>query len=329
MTAEKQWLRKASLIVLPPKPEGVGFFEPSLEALPTSQQGLDLSELRFTFLVQNADVQSPNNAVIRVYNLSDETARKIQGEYSRVVLQAGYQSTSYGVIFDGTIKQFKRGREDAKTSYLDILAADGDIGYNFGVCNRTLAAGSTPQERMQALSQAMGISTTVTEGLSSTGGVLPRGKVLFGMARDMMACEARTQGATWSIQNGTVQVIALAGYLPGEAVVLNALTGLIGIPEQTEDGIRVRSLLNPRLRIGGRVQINNKDINQLVQQNPNAAPVPFNQYTGIQLLAKVTNDGFYRLYVVEHVGDTRGGEYYSDMVCLAVDKSSDSVKPYG
>ena len=40
---------------------------------------------------------------------------------------------------------------------------------------------------------------------------------------------------------------------PAEAVVLTAETGLVGAPEQTNDGIKVRCLLNPRLRIGGRI----------------------------------------------------------------------------
>lgn len=312
MSGARQWLRKASLIVV----EG--------------EKGLDLSEMRFTFSVQNADTQSPNNASIRVYNLSDATARKVQGEFSRVVLQAGYEETGYGVIFDGTIKQFRFGREDAKTKYLDILAADGDLGYNFGVINKTLAAGSSSGERVQALTDALRQRGVVAgKGLDATGGVLPRGKVLFGMARDLMRNEARALGSTWSIQNGQVQVVPLSGYLEGDAVDLNSLSGMIGIPEQTEDGIRVRCLLNPRLRIGGRVHINNADVNQLIQQNPAAAPVPFNQWTGIQLLAKVTADGFYRLFVVEHKGDSRGQEWYTDMICLAIDHSSDTIKPYG
>jgi hypothetical protein len=124
-------------------------------------------------------------------------------------------------------------------------------------------------------------------------------------------------------------MVAMSGYLPGEAVELNALSGMIGIPEQTDNGIKVRSLLNSKLRIGGSIKINNNDINQTIQQNPSAAPVPFNQWTGIQLLAKVSDDGIYKLYVIEHSGDTRGQEWYSDLICLAVDQSTGKVKPYG
>ena len=307
--ANSQWLRKASLVLV------------------SGEKGLDLSELHFKFTVQQGDVQSPNSADIRVYNLSSSTQQKVQKEYSRVILQAGYENGAFGVIFDGTVKQFRRGRENATDTYLDILAADADVGYNFGVCNSTLAAGSTPAQRIATVSAAMG----VTPGPIApyTGGILPRGKVLFGMARARMRDCAASQFATWSVQNGRLQMVALDSYLPGEAVVLNSFTGLIGIPEQTENGISARCLLNPKVRIGGLVKIDNVTINTTIQRDPNAAPVPFNQYTGLQLLADISADGVYRLYVAEFRGDTRGADWYTDMVMLSVNQATKTVKPYG
>lgn len=52
----------------------------------------------------------------------------------------------------------------------------------------------------------------------------------------------------------------LTGILPGHAVVLNSQSGLVNAPEQTNDGIKFRCLLNPQLVIGGMVQINERDI---------------------------------------------------------------------
>lgn len=309
--AEQQWLRKASLVLV------------------AGTSGLDLSELHFTFRTSQTDVESPNNCAIRVYNLSDDTIKQIRGEFSEVVLQAGYEA-NYGVIFRGNIKQYRIGRESATDTYLDILAADGDLGYNFGVVNQSLGAGSTPKERYQAMVGAMNSKGLYT-GFSpqTTGGVLPRGKVLFGMGRDLIRNHAASIGATWSIDQGKVNVIPLTSYLPGEALVLNSFTGLVGTPEQSEEGLRVRCLLNPRITVGGRVQIDEKSVNRTVQQNPNAAPVAYNQWTGIQNLATITADGFYRVYVAEHQGDTRGQAWYTDLVCLAVDQASGTVKPYG
>lgn len=318
-----QFGRKASLMVMRPDSKGNN---PSAY-VPGSV--LDLSQMHFQFSTQNQDEEGPSNCSIRVFNLKEDTQKAIiKFDYSRVILQAGYEG-SFGVIFDGTIKQFRTGRLSATDTYLDILAADGDIGYNFGVVNTTLAAGSTSGQRVAAAVDAMSQhGITLGADLSESGGVLPRGKVLFGMARMTVRTEAESRGCTWSIQNGKVQIIPLDGYLPGEAVKLTAQTGLIGLPRQTQAGIEAQCLLNPKIVVGGRVQIDNKSINQLMQQNGKADPVPYNSWAALQFLATTNDDGFYRVYVAEHEGDTRGQAWYTNLVCLRVNGDG-KVSPYG
>lgn len=304
----EQFGRKASLVLV----QGDG--------------GLDLSQLRFRFNVKAMDAESPTNAEIRVYNLSDDTVKRIRGEYSRVVLQAGYEG-NFGVIFDGTIKQYRIGRENGTDTYLDILAADGDTAYNFALVNRTLRAGSTSLDRINAAIDAMA-PKGVTAGnvlIPNTGGTLPRGKVLWGLARAALRGEAESNYATWNIDKGKVQVIPRKAYAPGEVVVLNGRTGLIGRPEQTVDGIRARCLINPAIVVGGRVQIDNAAINQTLQQNPDAAPVPYNQWAGLQLLANIAADGVYRVFVIEYEGDTRANAWYAELTLLAIDQANNQV----
>ena len=318
--SDLQYLRKATLVI-----SSGGTTGNNISAY-TAVDALDLSEFHFTFSTKQQDVESPNNCSIRVYNLSRDTVETIlKREYAKVTVQAGYQS-AFGVIFTGNIKQYRIGRENATTTYLDILAADGDEAYNYAVVKQTLAAASTPADRLNAAIAAMN-PNGVTAGTiaPATGGVLPRGKVLFGMARAIMRQETQNMGMTWNINNGKVNVVPLTGYRPGEAVRLSSLTGLIGIPEQSENGLQVRCLLNPRIAVGGLVQIDNKSVNQTVQQSPSAAPIAYNSYVGIQLLARVTNDGLYRVYVAEHQGDTRGQLWYTDLVCLALDPSTNTV----
>lgn len=300
----------------------------------SGEDALDLSDMHITFETKQEDEESPNNCAIRVYNLSRETVSKIQGEYTRVVLQAGYQNASFGVVFDGTIKQFATGKENATTRYLDILGADGDKAYNFSVINKSLAAGSTPEQRINALIAAMA-PHGVTKGellIPGTGGILPRGKVLFGLARGQLRSQTQNLGATWSIQNGKVNVIPLQEYLPGEVVVLTSQTGLIGRPEQTQDGLKARCLINPRIGIGGLVKIDNKSINRTYQQADYSVPgaqLPYNKYVGIQQFADVTADGLYRVYVAEYKGDTRGLPWWMDLILLAVDPATMKVKANG
>lgn len=289
---------------------------------------LDLSQLRFSFDIKCMDTESPNNAAIRVYNISQDTETRIRKQFTRIVVQAGYEGT-FGKIFDGTIKQFRSGRiTGTPDTYLDILAADGDLAYNMALVARSLGAGSSTGDRIKAANDAMkkqGLTENPQVLLNATGGVLPRGKVLFGLARNILRQEVQTQGATWSIQNGQLKVIPLDGYLPDQVVVLNGQTGLIGRPEQTVDGIRAKALINPSVQIGGRVQIDNKAINQTLQQNPNEAPVPYNQWAGLQMFANISSDGIYRVLVNEYTGDTRGPDWYMNMVLLAIDSTTNKV----
>ena len=305
-----QWLRKATLYLTDP----------------ATGKGLDLSEFHFKFKCSTADTESPNNASVRVYNLRKDTIKKMKGEYSTVVVQAGYEG-NFGVIFTGTIKQYRIGRENATDTYLDILAADGDVGYNFASVNATLSAqNSDSKSRVNAVMQGFQ-EHGLTQGsitMPDTGGVLPRGKVLFGMARALMRQQTWSAGATWSIQQGAINVIPLKGYLPGSVVNISALTGMIGMPESTVDGIKVKILMNPRVQAGTLIRIDNASINRTLQTNPNA-PIPYNQYTGIQLLASVSDDNIYRVYSAEFDGDTRGQAFYTDIIALAVNADTNKV----
>lgn len=325
------YLRKASLLLLPGPLRGnnPSAFQPG------DGEPLDLSEMRFTFQTKQEDEESPNNASIRVYNLAPELVARIKGEYGRVVLQAGYEDAYFGVIFDGTVKQWREGREANKVdTYLDILAADGDLAYNYALVNTALSRESTRKQRLMAAIAPM-LPLGATPGklvVPETGGVLPRGRVLFGLARGAVRGQSLNFGATWNISNGQINVVPLAGYMPGKAVVLNSMTGLIGRPEQTQDGVKARSLINPRISAGTLVEINNQSINQISQQKDHAIPgaqLPYDKWAGIQQLATISADGLYRVYVAEFNGDTRGSAWYMDLILLAVDPVTREVKGNG
>lgn len=278
----------------------------------------DLSELRFTFNIKQADIQTPNNGIIRIFNLSDTTAQAIEKEGARVVLQAGYVGEAqFAVIFDGTIKQVRRGRESSIDSYLDILAADGDVGLNNAIVAASIAAGSSPADRFAVAAGTLTDYGVAMGYLAPMGEAkLPRGKVMYGMSRDQLRTLAASEGVTYSVQNGKLQTVPLQGFKPGEAVVVNAETGMIGWPEQTENGVVVRTLLNPLLSVGSKLKIDNASI-LLALQNPSLQGQL--DYEVLKATVPLDADGVYRIYVIEHTGDTRGQEWYSDIICLTVD----------
>jgi hypothetical protein len=300
-----QYLRRISLIVS------------------ADTKGLDLSNLRITFKIQAPDADAPPTAYIRVYNLTDAQANSIQKEFQKVTLQAGYQNGNFAVIFTGTIAQVRRGRESNIDTFVDIMAADSDEMFNFALVNQSVAKNSTAQQRFNAVMQEaakFNVQATAASpaNVGGTGGVLPRGKVLFGMARAQLNSLCQSNLCTWSVQNGQVTVIPLTGYLPGEVLKLNSRTGLIGVPEATQNGVEAMCLLNPYIKVGGRVQIDQAELNTTIVKQQGLFP----QYSSVSYPASTANDGVYRVLVVEHEGDSRGNPWYSKLTCLAIDSTS-------
>jgi hypothetical protein len=221
--------------------------------------------------------------------------------------------------------QIGHGKEDNVNTYLDIFASDLDVLYNFGFVNTTMAPGISlnDQGSIYAKSAETYGATVDKSILGQTdqngliGGVLPRGKVAFGLWRDQVRELGNTTGTYWSTQNGTLTVVPLTSWLLGDPVVINAQTGMVGMPEATQNGITLQCLLNPNIYIGRRIQLNNKDINQTVVKQQG-----FPTFTGIEFYADPSNDGFYRVAVHEFEGDTRGTPWYSKLVVLAIDPSA-------
>ena len=90
-----------------------------------AQSGLDISNLRCTFSIQKQTLRTPNILYARVYNLAPATLAKVI-EFTRVQVSAGYLYGNTGIIFDGTVVQYRRGKENPTDTYLEIHAGDGD-----------------------------------------------------------------------------------------------------------------------------------------------------------------------------------------------------------
>jgi len=307
----------------------------SLVVFGATGDGLDLSQFRFVFQTFQSDFETPNYAKIRVYNLADKTAQQIRQQYNgpqqlsrqntgAVALQAGYRDGALGSVFQGQIKQVKVGRESPVDTFIEIMAADGDLAYNFGVVNTNVPAGTSMSSQAAIIASQMGVP--VDQVNFSVGYQAPniRGKVLYGMARTYLRGLARSGQAKWSIKDGKLVITPLGQAPSSEAFVVNSTTGMVGLPEQTNEGIKVTTLLNPTLVVGSQIQLNQASI-----QRATVSVTPGDENQFESAYPGFSSDGFYTAIVVEHEGDMRGNPWYTHVTALAVDKTSGSVQPYG
>jgi hypothetical protein len=318
-TGQPLWLRKCQLTIA------------------TGRQTFDFSHLRIRFRVRSRTVQTLKQAEITVYNLSPSHANAIFSsqqagnpsapEFSQVALAAGYQDGPFANIFTGQIAYLRMGKEDAVTRYLTIVASDCDAAYNWATINVTLEANCTPQNQLDAILKVLkpyGVTAGYIPELPKTP--LPRGKILQGMVRDILTDLARSVGCDWhfvSDPSGGSKLNFVSRDVPmtGDVITLDPQHGLIGAPEQTLDGLSARSLLNPYVVTGRLIQV---PTSLITLAGYTGSPLPnTNQARPVQ--PGLSTNSIYMVYSLLHAGDSRGQEWYSDLIAVASDASAQPI----
>jgi len=295
----RQWIRSVSLSVT------------------AGGKSIDVSALRIRFRVRQEDAQKPNVAEILITNPSTNTIQTIKKEGQSVTLEAGYDEErggTKGLIFKGDLIQKRSGRDNPVETYLALLATSGDKAYNYATVSKTLAAGSTFRDQVDVVIEAFKAKGVEPGFIADLGSAkMPRARTLFGMGRDILREICTATNTSWSIQNQKLQIIKNREFLPGDVHVVNSRTGMIGLPEQTFDGITCKMLLNPKITPGSRIKIDQASIQEQAF-SPNYAAEAQNA-----MIPSVAEDGIYKVLVAEHSGDTRGTPFYTDVICIRAD----------
>lgn len=270
---------------------------------------VEITDLRFQFKIKKTLSKEPNTSEITVTNLSEQSRAELQNKKLRVSLSAGYENT-LAVIFTGDSRDCDSVQDDADWT-TKIQCGDGERAYRFGRTSESFRRGVRVTDVLQKIADGMGLdSSTVTgvEGLRGrqyVGGYAAHGRSARELERIL-----RGFGYAWSIQDGQLQILAPEASTADAIIELSFSSGLIGSPTlntpSTASGtvttgtidpftgkirssggrstLKARSLLQPEIRPGRRVQLDST--------------------TGIK--------GVFRVTSVTHTGDTHGGDWFSD-----------------
>lgn len=260
---------------------------------------LDVSDMRCTFEVVKTALMEPNYSKVVIYNLSPKTENAVIKEGSRIIMEAGYEGEQYGIIFDGNVLQPIREKEDGHTYKLTLICIDGDAFYNGGFIMSSMLRGQTMRNVAEACTTKSSVSAQanfISDSLSNAK--LTRGKVLFGLSRDYLRQIAKSENATFYLEDGKVNIIKADDLKNNEILSLGPASGLIGVPEQQNYGVKGKCLLNTRVKLNTLIHIDNSLVR--AQQASQTQ-----QYS-------LDNDGIYRVIKVSYVGDTRGNDWYAE-----------------
>jgi len=259
---------------------------------------LDVSDLHCTFDIQYVVNQQPPFSTVVIYNLNPATENFLLNYGDKIVVEAGYEGSQYGVIFEGDVVEPIRDKPDNVTYRLTINALTSNLQLNQAFANFTVARGQSARSLVQNLASNASVPSPIGEiSPSLSTAKLPRGKVVFGLTRDFLRQIAQGNNAAYSMHDGRINLIHASDPPKGEIIDLTPQSGLIGQPVQNELGVSFKCLLNPAMKINTLVHIDNSLVQAQTYQI-GSVPRPLDAA------------GIYRVVGVEFIGDTRGDDWY-------------------
>lgn len=263
--------------------------------------------LRCTFNIERVGYHVPWYAEITIWNLSEKLQLDIitkTKEGMLVSVKAGYQHGAYGTIFTGEIFQPLFSRENVTDFILTLNCLDGLGLIASNICAFSLEAGydyaGTIAEMCKKAHSPIKLGKISNRVEKKT---LPRGKVFFGEPSKYIRQLDQDQGTQTWLNNGELNVSHIDDAPAEVALRITPESGLIGTPEQTDNGVIFRTLLNPLLDIKNPPMAVKLDMTTIRQAKVRQG----------QLVSPLDENGFYKVARVVHIGDTRGDDWYTEV----------------
>ncbi len=242
-------------------------------------EGKSFSGLKTTFRVSMSRESTPNDGVIKLYNVNADTVALAQNPDAVIRVLAGYDVPQ--LLFSGNpVEDGVRLVRQGVDRILTIEAQDGLRAYQDARVSISYTTETTLEELYQAVAAQLGLPEGAIRVDSSFR--FTQGGVFSGYARDILDRIAASTSSGWFIRDGTLQLVGLAEDTGERAVVFSATTGnLIGSPTRTDTGVEITALLAPTLRPGKPFRVESADVN-----------------------------GDFVADTVEFIGDSHGGDFY-------------------
>ena len=274
--------------------------------------------LKMNFVVDYPGYQAFYMAVIEIWNVGAETEQKLIGKITEgtiVELSAGYQNEGrYGVIFLGKVFQPLVDRVNVTDFRFTLSCVDGKDMFENNTVNFTLPAGYTQLSLLQStLARA---SAPINAGAISpprNTATMPRGVTVFGAPSRQLRLFARDNNLDMYAHQEKINFAPNSASVDPNPIVVSPSTGLIGSPSQTDAGVHIRSLLNPNILMSNPCRLIKID-QALTRQ----------ELIRIGAITSILDaDGTYKIIGVRHVGDTRGNDWYTEVIGLTVSGKAD------
>lgn len=266
-----------------------------------NNEALDVSELRCKFEIEKSSYYKMQVSKISIYNLNAFDENRLIQSGQRVVVEAGYNGSFYGKIFDGNVVQVLRSKSGGVDYVLTLVCMDSVRFVMESIVGKT---NSAAQSSRQVVDNLINKSTIKTEkGLIADIRInYPRGKVMFGKASTYLSQIAKSENAIYYNEDGKVNIVSASSISSNEIFDLSPENGLLNFPVQTEFGVSCTCLMNPMITVNSLFRIDNSKIATKEYSYDESG-------FATQYIRPLDTSGIYRVIEIKYQGDTRGQDW--------------------
>lgn len=237
-----------------------------------------------------------NTGQVTIWNLAKGTRNKFGEEFDKISVEIGYKDEGSSLLFSGNIRDVTHSKSSPDISSL-IEIGDGDKGIGKGAVSKTHPKGTKPADIIKHLVQQMpDVKLGELKGLDDLP-AFKRPVSVFGYAFRELDEMGRHFGFYWSIQNGIFQAVKNDQHLGGDFLISKE-TGMIGVAEPTDKGVKFKALANPKLIPGKTVKVKSGFLDE---------------GSGRDKRDSDAGGGVFRIASANFAGSTRGDEFYVDI----------------
>ena len=236
---------------------------------------------------------TPTTGTVELFNLSKSTEEAIEKSGGSIVIEAGYEN-SKAIILNGTVQRIEKLREKmqrvVKLTVSSQAIAQERLG---GEVNKTWAG----EEKVRYI-----VSDIVKHSMKMEHGTLnaiPENAVVTNWSWSGSAHYALTNlVALWKLSvyedaNGVIQfnLPSKASESVSRSFRIDMTNGLVEAPAVTDDGVRIKSLLNANYEVGSVLDIKSEFVN-----------------------------GRYKVVSLKHTGDNWDGGFFTEMDTRSIEQ---------
>lgn len=260
----------------------------------TETEGLVVKDLFLKFRVERDTSPEPVKGYVKIYNLLPENELRVRGRGTRVKLEVGYAGDELSVLFEGDIRRVERTREGLDRVTTVHLGGFNDLlrqavfvrSYEGEVATRDIF-----RDAAMTLSLDLGDLEPIPLNLTEED------YVYNGSSIEAMTSLLLSHGLRWYEEDGTIRISRINESQDDrlDGILISERTGMIGAPgittgdtnaDRNKNGIIVRTLLDPRIRLDTRVRVESSILDEITP---------------------------YKVASLIHQGDNRGGTYETEI----------------